>query len=62
MTTEAQIDEAKAAREELYRSARRSCRFLDASRWLVDVAPQWALDRVTQREIDALIDLVWGGW
>lgn len=60
--TEAQIDEAKAAREELYHSAKRASRHVDASRWLADVAPQWALDRVTQREIDALIDLVWGGW
>ena len=60
--TEAQIDEANAAREELYRSARRASRYGDASRWLVDVAPRWALDRVTQREIGAVIDLVWGGW
>lgn len=50
------------ARETL-RDTARDCRRKggDEQDWLFSHAPQWALDAVTQREVDAVIAMTWGG-
>ena len=54
-------DLAREAREQLSTSARRSMRYgAEPHDWLAHHAAQWALDAVTQREVDAVIAYVWG--
>lgn len=54
-------DAVREAREQLYSSARRSMRYgAEPHDWLDHHAAQWALDRVSQREVDAIVAMVWG--
>jgi hypothetical protein len=54
-------DMLRSAREQLLTSARRSMRYgAEPHDWLDHHAAQWALDAVTQREVDAIVAYVWG--
>jgi hypothetical protein len=54
------LELTRAARAELFESARHAARHGTApDAWLVHHAAQWALDAVTQREVDAVIAYVW---
>lgn len=59
--TDAELRIAREARETLYLDAKRARRHgADEQQWLFD-APQWALDALTQREVDAVIGMTWKG-
>lgn len=49
------------ARSELLDTAKRAARMgLDRSEWLRD-APQWALDAVSERDVEAVVEMAWRG-
>lgn len=55
------IEEQKqAARADLFYGARLASRYgKEPMDWL-DTVPQWALDLLPQREIDAIVAYIWG--
>ena len=50
-----------AAIEVLLDEAKRCARMGDERSTFVDNAPQWALDAVTQRQLDAIVEMAWRG-
>lgn len=52
--------EARAVLRQTARDCKR--RGGTADEWRDHCAPQWALDAVTQREVDAVISLTWSTW
>lgn len=59
-----QVDAAMtraAAIEVLLDEAKRCARMGDERSTFVDNAPQWALDAVTQSQLDAIVAMAWRG-
>lgn len=57
--TDREIAAARQARHTLYASAQRYAGRCTFASWLNEIAPQWALELVTQREVDAIFGMLW---